>query len=259
MKIQEILNQKDGSVVDTLLCRVVRVYDPNDPSPAQQKHGIHSQDLVVKDDTGECKLQFMRPGQHVGKELEGQLITVSSSEDENGRIDGVRVSEYKGKTKVVCGNGARISRYKAGKDIERPARDKSRPSQDTDAPTLDDRLAALARHHRNCYEHVKTAYGDTVPPETLLATASCLFIETKSQVRVEPTAPPQHRREPTLEERYDQLAEPLMRKHGREAVDWAHDYLVKLKGGTEAAYQTILNEPGEFTRMVELRVEQEAK
>jgi len=257
MKISEIKNQKDGSVVDTLLCRVVRVYDPNEPSEKQQKHGIHSQDIVVKDDTGEIKLQFMRQPQHIGKEMEGQLIVVASSEDENGRIDGVRVSVYNGNAKVVCGNGARISRHKL--PMQNATKKSAPQPRDDGQPTLDDKLAALARHHRRCFEHLKVAYGDTVPVESLLERATCLFIETKALVKVEPSKAPETPREPTLEERYDEFAQPLMREHGRAPVDWAHDYLVKLKGGHDEAYRTILKEPKEFRRMVELRVKEEAK
>jgi len=254
MKIEQIKQQADGFTVPSLLCRVKTVYPPSNPTPAQEKHGIHSQDLVVKDDTGEIKVQLTRPNQHVGKGLENQLVTFSSTEND-GKLMGVQVSVYKETYKVSIGKMARIE---AGMKPAKPAPRPASAPQPESGPTLDDRVAALAAHHRKCYEHVKVAYGDAVPAENLLSVASCLFIETKNAVRVEPSVAPALPPEPTLEERYDEVAAPLLREFGREVVDFVHDKVLEhKKGNRDAAYTWLIGNPDEFRRMCETRVSQE--
>lgn len=92
MKFQEILDLPDKAVVDSIEGRVVRVFDPFNPSPAQHKAGIHKQEVTIQDAAGtDLTLQLMQKESHLLPSCEGSMFHFRSVSDQ-----GLTVNRWKG-------------------------------------------------------------------------------------------------------------------------------------------------------------------
>ena len=161
------------------------VYPPNDQTEGQRKHGIHNQAVLVRDMEGNAKfmVKLIAPEHHIDKTAEGRVITLVSGKDNNDRIVGLQMKEWKDKKYLEAGKSAQVKVDQAGQGQtgqaarpapQQPAQRAATPSLPVSTLTLDD----LAKQHRNCFDAVKNAYaGSGLPIENLTAIATTMFIE----------------------------------------------------------------------------------
>ena len=101
MTYEQIKQQPDRSIIPVISGRVVKVYPPKVPTPAQLKAGIHPQTIVIQNDEGDnMTLQFTLQSQHLDSGATGGLYHFQSMSNQRGELDGLSVNKYTGKDGV---------------------------------------------------------------------------------------------------------------------------------------------------------------
>lgn len=92
MLFPEILDLPDKAIVDSIEGRITRVYDAFNPSKAQEKAGIHKQQVTIQDDAGtDLTLDLMQKESHLLPSAEGNKYHFRSVDDK-----GLTVNRWKG-------------------------------------------------------------------------------------------------------------------------------------------------------------------
>ena len=119
MKLAPTLLLKDKEKVPFVEGRITEIFRPSKPSPAQEKHGIHPQDLVITgEDDVAVKIQLMSEGMHLSPKEKGNTIRISCTQGDRGP-SGLTVNIYapEGKPsqfKLIADKFASISITEAG-------------------------------------------------------------------------------------------------------------------------------------------------
>ena len=101
MTYEQIKEQPDRSIVPIIAGRVVKVYPPKEPTPAQLKAGIYPQTIVIQNDEGDnMTMQFTLQSQHLDSGSTGGLFHFQSMPNQRGELDGISVNKYTGKDGV---------------------------------------------------------------------------------------------------------------------------------------------------------------
>lgn len=93
MKICDIALQKHGTVIESVTGRIAELFKPDAPSPKQAEKGIHSQNLVIEDDSGKIRCQIIHAPMHLPPSCRNRVATLRSVNGEKGKM-GLRVNIY---------------------------------------------------------------------------------------------------------------------------------------------------------------------
>jgi len=175
--IQEALDTPSGTIIPGIRGTIVEIRSPFKPTEKQAQYGIHKQDITVSDGTNSINVELSYEKFHVDVGREGQEIVILSGVKDGGVLDGVKVDEWNGVTKVVVGKMGYVSLKDGGTaPAPRPAQDAARPARGE--PSDKGWFAEQARAHAEIYKLVASAYqGTGVPVENLTSITTSLFIE----------------------------------------------------------------------------------
>lgn len=132
MEFNTILALPDKAVVPEVRGRVVKVYDPRNPTPGQDRAGIHPQTIVLQDDAGtNLDLYMMRKESHFLPSAVGEIYHFTCTpSDKDGSDIGMAMNRWKGeRDEMVCVQVDRQAHFYAVEQApaERKAYEDSKP------------------------------------------------------------------------------------------------------------------------------------
>lgn len=98
MEFSDILKLPKGTVIPEVRGRVIKVYEPYRPSPAQDRAGIHKQPIILQNDGGEnlC-IDILSIDQHLPFSAEGGIwVFRSVPNEQGGELHGLSVDIWTG-------------------------------------------------------------------------------------------------------------------------------------------------------------------
>jgi hypothetical protein len=177
MTISQINALRDKDLVPFLHGRLVKIYEPRDPSAGQAKAGIHKQGIILQEPNGEnIELNILNAKMHLPRSEEGSLYDFKSVDGE-----GLRVHSYNDKISVDVGKDAR---FYAVKEDQAPAPKPRNGSAQPQGITI----GVLARVYCEALRELELQLDGCKAwdallqnPTGLTAAASTLFIESCKQ------------------------------------------------------------------------------
>lgn len=98
MTYDQIKQQPDKAIIKVISGRCVKVFPPKEPTPGQQKAGIHPQSIILQDEDGnDLLLQLTQQSQHFASDDMGKMFHFQSMPNQRGASDGLSVNRYVGK------------------------------------------------------------------------------------------------------------------------------------------------------------------
>lgn len=171
MTISEINTLPDKAHVPELEGRIVTVHEPRPPTPAQQRVGIHSQDVLIQDGYGdEVMLQIKDAKQHLPKSAEDMVYHFRSVDGK-----GLSMNRWQGdRGEVVCvqvDKGAHLYQVKESPEEVKAYQDSK--------PQIGDKIAFYTKIMRGLEADLQ---GTTIweamlqHPESIASATATIFI-----------------------------------------------------------------------------------
>lgn len=95
LNIAEIKTMGNRAVVESFGARVITVYKPTDPSPAQAEKSIHKQGVVVGIGEEKLSLTLNVPSLHMDNSFEGKMMSFSCTTNDKGQPVGMVINRWK--------------------------------------------------------------------------------------------------------------------------------------------------------------------
>lgn len=178
MDFDEILALPDKATVPELRGRIIKVYDPKNPTPGQDRAGIHPQTLVIQDDAGtNLDLYLMRKESHFLPSEVGEIYHFRCTPGERDGADlGLAMNRWKGDThEMVCVQVDKQARFYRVEQA--PA---ERKAYEDNKPVVGDLITFYAHIITSVEERLHgTEVGAAFlsHPECLTSAAVTIFIE----------------------------------------------------------------------------------
>lgn len=174
MKLKDVLDLKHGDIVDFVEGKVRGVFTKR-PTPSQQKHGIHQQDVVLEDEEGHSlRVIIMNQVMHIPDDSKGRVFKFESVGDDRGAA-GLKCDIWDNVTRVQADSRAAImamdklvSREESSsKPAERREAKPLPPERESRTVGIDDHIGTLVEIIKKMDENLNTMtfaggddYGD---------------------------------------------------------------------------------------------------
>lgn len=112
MKISDILELPDKEVIPQLKAKVVAVYEPRTPTEKQREHGIHQQSVKLAGSDGATIFaSILSANMHLPESCVGDIVTLESTTDDQGRTSGVSTNVYYSERKKKEETSVNVSKW----------------------------------------------------------------------------------------------------------------------------------------------------
>lgn len=175
MNYDDIRNLKDKQAVPSVSGKVTAIYN-NNPTANQERVGIHPQDVVLEDESGDkMRMCIMNKGMHLPADAKGRTFTFECVMDEKGKPSGVYTNFYGTRKGVQIMKDGVISgdRSTQHKQRNEPGDEVKQVSMETKStrPTIGDHQAALVEILKGMEVHLAdTVFAQDADYLTRLAT-----------------------------------------------------------------------------------------